>query len=374
MVGVEISIEDFHVNLRFHIYKPYVITFQTFKCLDKLSKPIKKILILEFSRIGDTVMHEPTLRAIKLHYPEAEIHAYTDAANYDILALHPALSRVEVFKRKIKNLGDLWRVARLIKKIRAERYDLLINFYMGGIAINLTRLSGIKKRLAFDRNPRLAKVCNLLAKAPSSFSNWIIEFTELVRPLGIDPQTIWPQPKLFLQDGHSQAASGFLQPGEAYVAYNLATSDPDKCWPVAHYVSLAQLLYQQYHFVPVVISNPGQGELVAQFKESYPKELPLIVLPEMRLLELASILNVMRMVITGDTGIMHMAFALDVPTVAIFTHGRPEFALAPMTHKMIVFREDPLAPKYSSGQLHGTRDLSVEYVQEQVEALLKMIS
>jgi ADP-heptose:LPS heptosyltransferase len=334
---------------------------------------IKKILLLEFSRIGDTVMHEPTLRALKLHYPGAEIHAYTDAANFDILVTHPALSRVEVFKRKIKSLPDVWCVIKLLKNIRKEKYDLLVNFYMGGISINLTRFSGIKKRLAFDRNPHLARVCNLVMRSPSSFSNWIVEFRELLRPLGIDPASIWPQPKLFLSDEFKDTPREFLALDKIYVAYNLATSDPDKCWSVKHYVTLAERLYHEYHFIPVLVSNPGQADLVAEFQALYPKDLPLIVLPVLRLLKLASLLKATHMVITGDTGIMHMAFALDVPTIAIFTNGRPEFAVAPMTRKMIVFEADPDAPKYPSGQLHGRRELPVALVEAGVKELLKVI-
>lgn len=335
---------------------------------------VKKILLLEFSRIGDTLMHEPTLRALKLRYPKAEIHAYTDNANFDLVAYHPAITKAEVFNRKIKSLKDVPRVFKLIKAIRKEKYDLLVNFYMGGITINLTRFSGIPKRLAFDRYPSLRRVNNLLAHAPSSFGNWIIQFTELLRPLGIDPQSIWPEPRLFLAEDFHEAPNEFLSAGKTYVAYNLATSDPLKCWPVSNYVALAQSLYQKYGFIPVVISNPGQTNLVEEFKSLYPKDLPIIILPVMRLMKLTAILNAMKLIITGDTGIMHMGFALGVPTLAIFTNGRPEFAVSPMTHKVVVFEESTTLPAYPSGQLHGRADLSVELVSNGVEQLLKIIA
>ena len=91
---------------------------------------VKKILLLEFSRIGDTLAHEPVLRELKLMYPGATIHAVTDGANYDLLAYHPAITSAEVFKRKIKTFKDVFRFLKFIKKIRQEKYDLLVNFYL----------------------------------------------------------------------------------------------------------------------------------------------------------------------------------------------------------------------------------------------------
>ena len=317
-------------------------------------------------------MHEPTLRALRLHYPGAEIHAITDSANFEIVKYHPAIARAEIFKRKVKGLKDLWRVFTLVQKIRREKYDLLVNFYMGGITINLTRFSRIPLRLAFDRYPKLRRVNNLLAKTPSSFGNWVVEFRELVRPLGIDPESIWPQPQLFLAEAFLDAPKPFLPPGQNYVAYNLATSDPVKCWSVSNYVALAAGLFHDHGLVPVIVSNPGQVDLVDAFQRLYPKDLPLIILPVMGLMKLATILKAMQMVVTGDTGIMHMSFALDIPTLAIFTNGRPEFATSPMTSKIVIFQEDPLAPKYPSGQLHGTKDLSIEQVRSGIEDLLKI--
>lgn len=336
-----------------------------------MSQAIKKILLLEFSRIGDTLEHEPVLRELKLMYPGTEIDAITDAANFDLLAYHPAITHAEVFKRKIKTLKDIWRFIKLIKKIRRQKYDLLVNFYLGGISINITRFSGIPQRLGFAKTKALKKVNNLLAKAPSSFSNWLVEFTELLRPLGADPEKIWPLTRIFVAEEFQNAAQEFLEVNKTYAAYNLATSDPIKCWPVPNYAQLAQQLYHDHGLIPVIVSNPGQTDLVDQFQALYPKDLPRVILPVMRLAKLAAVLAKMQLVITGDTGIMHMAFGLDIPTVAIFTYNRPEHVLSATTHKIVIFAEDASAPKYASGQLHGRRDLSVELVRKGVEDLLK---
>ncbi len=337
-----------------------------------MPKTIKKILILEFSRIGDTLMHEPVLREIKLMYPGAEFHALTDQANFDLLKYHPAISQAEVFNRKIKTFKDVLRFVRLIKKIRSNNYELLINFYLGGSSINITRLSGIPQRLGFAKTPALRRVNNLRAKSMSGYSNWLVEFTELVRPLGGVPENIWPCPRVYIAEEFTQAVQEFLMLNKNYAAYNLATSDPIKCWPVASYVALAKMLYEEQNLLPVIISNPGQTDLVEQFQALYPKELPLIILPVMRLAKLAAVLTAMKILITGDTGVMHIGFGLELPTLAIFTYNRPEHVVAATPYKKVVFVEDPTAPKYPSGQCHGQKDLSVVLVKSGADELLKI--
>lgn len=331
-----------------------------------------KILILDFSRIGDTIMHDPALRAIKLKYPNSKIDAITDKPNFDILAYHPTMRKATIFPRKVRNWKSLIAYIQAILKIRHEKYDLLINFYMGRATPMIARLSGIPKRLSFDRYDYLRKSHNLLAKAPSSYSNWIVETNEILRPLDIDPENIWPQVCFFVNDEMRQMAHAYLQPQTKYAAYQLATSDPVKCWPPEKYAALAEKIYREKGLVPAIITSPDQIERVNDFFKVYPKGLPSLRLPVLNLAILAGILDIVDILISGDTGIMHLGFAVNIPTVCVFTNGRPEYAVSASTNRVVVFREDENEPKYPSGQLHGTKDLSVDEVYQATEELIKI--
>ncbi len=332
-----------------------------------------KILLLEFSRIGDTLMHEPTLRAIKLHFPHAEIYALTDAANFEILNTHPAITQAQILPRKIKSLKSLYQFIRTIFSLRRQGFDLLINFYMGGITSHIAQYTGIPQRLSFDKTKKLRRTYNLLAKTPSSYSNWIVEFTELVRPLGLDPQQIWPLPRFFIPESLNDFADAYLHKGADYICYNLATAVTLKCWPAAEYAKLAAHLYQQRNWIPVVITNPGQEDLADAFFSHYPVELPAIRLPILSLPEVATIFTRIKMLITGDTGLMHLAFAVDTPVIALFTYKRPEYAVSATTRKMVVFRENDTIPPIIPGQKYGCQDLTQDEVIQAVNDLDQLL-
>lgn len=319
-------------------------------------------------------MHEPALRAIRLHYPKAQIDAITDHLNLALLANHPAIHTAEIFPRKVRNFKNLKAYFKAIINIRRKKYDLMVNFYMGRATPMIAKLSGIPNRLAFDCNTKMRKAFNLLATTPSSYSNWIVETNELVRPLGITPESIWPEPKFFITQEQIEFAKTKLRAGQDYAAYQLATSDPVKCWPPKKYAQLAEQIYSEKGLIPVIISSPDQIKRVDEFFESYPTNLPSIRLPILKLDQLAGILSQVKILISGDTGIMHLGFALGTPTVCLYTNGRPEYASSATSNKIVVFRENKNIPKYPSGQLHGTKDLTVGEAYQATKELLMINS
>ncbi len=332
----------------------------------------QKILILDFSRIGDTITHDPMLRALKLKFPKALFYALTDKANFTILAHHPCIHQAYIFPR-IRNFKTLCDYIYKIYWIRQQKFDLLINLYMGGASASIGYLSGIPKRLSFAKNNKLRKAYNILVDPPSTQGNWMRETHELVRPLGIDPESIWPQVKFFVHE-EDRAWVPSVMPvnaGIQYAAYQLAASEAHKCWPVHKFAELAQRLYCEKHFIPVVIGSPDQMARVDEFC-SLLKETPHIRLPVLPLNKIAAILEKMQVLITGDTGIMHLGFGVNVPIVAIFSN-RPEYVVSPTTRKFIVFHEDENVPKHQTGQLRGRMDIPVDEVYQATEALLHML-
>lgn len=329
---------------------------------------VKKVLILDFSRIGDTLMHEPALRALKLYFSAAEFYALTDRPNYDLLAHHPAITEAKVMPR-VRNFASLKEFLRKLRWIRQQKFDLLINFYMGGATASIARFSGIPLRVSFDKTKKLRQAYNVLVKAPASYSNWIVETNEIVRPLGLDPKSIWPQVKFFVSPENAAWAKTMV-PNQAYAVYQLAASEPAKCWPAPSFAALAAKLYREKNLIPVVISSPDQFSKTAEFLHHYPQDLPVVRLPVLALDKIAALLATADILVSGDTGVMHLGFGVNTPTVGIFAM-RPEYVVSATTNKLILFREDDALPKFASGQLRGNINFSVAEVFQGAAQLLQ---
>ncbi len=329
--------------------------------------PVKKILILDFSRIGDTLMHEPALRALKLRFPEARFYALTDRPNIDLLRHHPAIVEARVFPR-VRNIKTLIAFIRGFRWIRKQKFDLLINFYMGGASPIIGRRSNIPLRVSFDKTPALCRAYNILVPAPSGDSNWIVETNEILRPFGIDPASVSPQVKFFVSDENRSWTKTVL-PHEAIAVYQLAASEPAKCWPVPRFALLAEKLYRDRNLIPVVIGSPDQIARTDAFFQYYPASLPSIRLPVLSLDKIAAVIEQADILISGDTGVMHLGFGVETPTLGLFSN-RPEFVVSATTRKMILFQEDESLPKFKSGQLRGNMGFTVEEVFEAAMQLI----
>lgn len=109
------------------------------------------------------------------------------------------------------------------------------------------------------------------------------------------------------------------------------------------------------------------------FFAHYPAGLPAVRLPVLSLPEVAAILTRVTMLVTGDTGLMHLAFAIDTPVVALFTYKRPEYAVSATTRKMVVFRENDAIPPIIPGQKYGCQDLTQDEVIQAVYDLERLL-
>ncbi|MDF2691380.1 MAG: hypothetical protein K0S29_1235 [Gammaproteobacteria bacterium] len=290
---------------------------------------IHKICLLAWGMMGDTLFRTAFVEPLKKHYPNASIHVIVDNRGKGLFSHHPDVEEEYVFQHKKK---PRWRylsnVFKLIVWMRRRHFDLVINFYSGGSSPLITRLSGGKWRLGFDHTAKLRWSNNILAPKASFAGHWIKALGETLRPLGIQEKDIQHRPFFYCSVAELDFAKEFFEPAQQnWVAFNLGASDLKKCWPVKEHAALANFLYQEYGLIPLVLSNPGQEFLLEEFKQLYPKDQPVKFAPVLAFGKLAAVLKHCRFVVTGDTGVMHLAFGVNVPVLGLFTYTQPEHVM-----------------------------------------------
>ena len=126
------------------------------------------------------------------------------------------------------------------------------------------------------------------------------------------------QPSQLHSQLHSQAPSGVgQQQHQGFVAFQLGASDDRRRWPVSYFASLGTLFWEKFGLMPVLVGSKDEKHLADKYAAK--AETPFInFIGATNLPGLAATLNQCAMLITNDTGTMHLAAGLGVPTLAIF--------------------------------------------------------
>ncbi|HJW27912.1 MAG TPA: glycosyltransferase family 9 protein, partial [Saprospiraceae bacterium] len=109
-----------------------------------------KFLLIQTAFIGDVVLATPLIEKLRHFYPDADIDFMVRKGNESLLTGHPLLRKVWVFNKQDNKIKNLFRLVKLIRK---EKYDYVINaqrFFSSGL---ITVLSGAKTTIGFDKNP-----------------------------------------------------------------------------------------------------------------------------------------------------------------------------------------------------------------------------
>lgn len=334
---------------------------------------VDRILILGWGLIGDLFIRIPLIEALKDRFPHAAITVVVDPPSVAVLENHPACDQVIAFSREKRPLIKyVARFVALALRLRNADFNLCINLYCGGSSPWITWLSNADIRISFDHTPALRWSNNLMVPRPSFCNNWTLDFARMLRPLGISSNKILRGAHFYCSEEAKHFAKALLlSRGQQLIAINLGAGADEKRWPVARFVELAMKVNHGYGIRPLVFTNPGMESLADEFVEQYSGDV--VHVPLLSLDKVAALMQHCDYVISGDTALMHLAFALKRPTLVLFTHTRPEPVAPVGVHYVSCFVEghcetDPC------GNLMGTVDIPLDEVYRQFCNLVRFTS
>ncbi len=273
-----------------------------------------KILILRFSSIGDIVLTTPVIRCLKAQLPGVEIHYCTKQAYAELVESNPCIDRRHYLDGSLNGL---------IRQLRAERYDLIIDLH------NNLRTRIIKTRLGVR-----ARTVDKLNGQKWLYVRWKIDhlpnrhivdrYMDTVLSLGV------------VNDG--QGLDHFIPPADrvaahelppahqtGYVAYAIGGQHATKRLPTNRIIDLCRQLDQ-----PVVLlgdtTDRETGEQVAQ---ALGPDRIYNACGLYRLNQSASLVQRAQVVVSHDTGLMHVAAALQKRIYVIWGNTTPRFGMYP---------------------------------------------
>ncbi|MFV9645509.1 MAG: lipopolysaccharide heptosyltransferase II [Desulfobacterales bacterium] len=290
------------------------------------------ILIVKLSAIGDVIHTVPALNVIRKKYPDAHITWLVEEAAYSVIKGHKALDRIIVSKRKTwlqgfarrSRLKNIREACGFIKDLRDTRYDLILDFQAllkSGVLIGLARGG---RKIGFDKgmqhqehsylflNERVPPVdmeLHALTRGMMLLESIGIQSREVVFNLPVSDPDRNIANNLLMQHG--------IKTPEPLVAINPMAKWKTKLWDNLKFSNLADRLIEQANADVIFTGGQEDSEAIEHIISNMKSEATNLS-GKTDLKTLAALYEQASIVVSTDTGPMHLAAAIGTPVVALF--------------------------------------------------------
>lgn len=278
----------------------------------------KRILIVRLGSMGDVIHALPVAAALKESFPGWEIDWLIENRWRDLLVGNPCLARVvevDTIEWRRQPLSPVvWNSLRsTIVALKDRRYDCALDLQGAIKSAVACVLSGAREVVGFDkpwvREPACAALYTRRVRAAAVH---IVEANlAMAATLGANTAHV----RFPLPPGDAASLPAAI-PRKDFAVLNPGAGWRSKCWPPEHYASLADALQREFALPSVLNCGPGEEALAAQVQNQCRAANPQPYVGNLN--GLIALLRRSRLMVGPDTGPLHLAAALGVPTVGLF--------------------------------------------------------
>ena len=341
------------------------------------------ILIIAPNWIGDAVMTQPLLAALKKQYPESHIDVL---ASTWVAPVYRACSEVnQVIEAKFAHKQLQWGLRKkLARELAVKKYQtcfVLPNSFKSAL---IPWLANIPFRLGYRGELRFGLI-NLSLDNPSKVNRppMVEHYLALSRLLNEEQSALTVDsliPKLNVattakQSVQAKLLSANVKPANIYVMCPGAEYGPSKRWPTAHFAALAQKLIANDSNTQIILLGSKSDHALAQEIVSQAEQHTHIHnwCGETSLDEAIALIGICKAVISNDSGLMHIAAALKTPQVAIFGSSDPAHTPPLSDEAKVIWLNLPCSPCHKRECPLGHLKCLNDILPEQVFATLSSL-
>jgi heptosyltransferase-2 len=273
-----------------------------------------RILVVDLAYIGDLLMSTPALACLRRAFPEARIEILVSPGSRAVIERNPDVN--EVLTTDMKR-GGVRAAGDEAGRIAERNYDLALCFHRGHGTLMMLRKAGIRRRVGFTNGGR-----GFFLTGGIPFELWRHRAWNHLRlvekSLGVEVDYS-QRTRLDIEPDAEKSVKRLLDGvdgGSGFVAINPNAAWATKRWLPERFAEVADKLAGS-GLKPLLIGSPGEERVASQVKARMKTEA-LDFTGRTSLSELAALLKQCRLIVTNDSGPMHMAQALGVPVVSIF--------------------------------------------------------
>jgi len=300
-------------------------------------KDVHRILVIKLRAIGDVVLETAVLPNLRSAFPRARIVFLTGPPAAEVVIGNPCIDAVMIAPRSGGWKKD-WAFLRLL---RAQGFDLVFDLFGNPRSALMTLVSGARYRIGYAFRGR--KYAYNLRVPPRGHLVHEVEFNlDSLRAIGVpilERRIHFP-----LDESSRQFAAAFFWEQKLQdalvVAVNASGGWITKRWPLGNFAKLADRLVRDYGAKVLLSWGPGEREDIEQLRSLMIEEA--VVIPPTSLKQLAAILERCDLVVSNDSGPMHIAAAVGTPVVGIYGPTNP-WLQGPVGEGHHIVRKESLA-------------------------------
>jgi heptosyltransferase-2 len=328
-------------------------------------------LIVQTAFLGDVILTTPLIASLSQAGP---VDVVTTPLGAQVLAHNPRIRETIVFDKRGRDSGPLGLLSMAFA-LRARGYRRALHAQASMRSSALTRLAGIPERVGFTTAAGRAFYTERVPTADGPH-----HVQKLLSLAGIGPTGTPPRPELFPSAADGAVIDSLLEASaakrETLVALAPGSVWATKRWP--GYAELAAALVAGDVARPVIIGSDADSPLASEIV-AMSQGRAIDATGRLTLLQSAELLRRTRALVTNDSAPLHLASAMNTPTIAVFGPTVPEFGFGPLAERSVVAGVTGLAcrpcdrhgpMKCPLGHWRCMRDLSAAEVLLLVHGLL----
>ncbi|MCF6153670.1 MAG: glycosyltransferase family 9 protein [Candidatus Brocadia sp.] len=340
-------------NIFFSIFEKFA------PCPGNNNKPIahsqiRKILVAEGGGIGDLIRVFPAIECLKNNFPAASISVLASPEAKEILSLfskNDIISEVIDYDLKSRHKG-FFRKFPLIFSLRKRHFGLVYAPDRGeGMReeVLMNFLTGVPHRIGFQKGRagslntitiELREDIPIVKQNLDILRNAGLQVTKEEIDLSIPEKDIH-EAKLLIKQLTREIPSPVItvHPGASWKAGY-------RCWPLEKYISLIQRLIKELQLKIIIIGNRGDIETGKRILKEVESPDIISVMGRTTLAQMVAIIKVSSLFLGNDSGPLHIALALKIPSVAIFGSTSPEQVIGPQEGCIVIRKNLACSPCY----------------------------
>jgi heptosyltransferase-2 len=305
----------------------------------------KKVLIIQTAFIGDVILATAVAEKVHSYFPDAQIDFVVRKGNESLLENHPFIKNVMVWDKKKHKIKNLFAI---IKKVRSEKYDKLINLHRFASSGLICMLCNANETIGFDKNP-LSFFFTKKYKHQIGNGTHETERNQLLIADFTDAKAA--KPKLYPTASNYQNVVNYKT--EKYLCIAPTSVWFTKQFPKEKWNELIQQLPNELNIY--LLGAPGDNVICNEIVNENKNKKIVNLAGQLSFLDSAALMCDARMNYVNDSAPMHIASAMNASTTAIYCSTIPAFGFGPLSDNATILQTAEALACRPCG-LHGYKD------------------